>query len=223
MFGLLGGLVGGAMRGAIARPRGGGALGGLLSGNRGSGGGGQQRSQSPEPSKDAPAPREEQEASGQTKPQEQQPVTQQQPPTQAPVEAQATQITLPRTQQQAAQQSPLRGLADDPVAAPDPTKRASEPVPEPAQIVNKTAMPTPTARPINEQLGATPTLLAQDGVQNQIMDSGSNRQIFPLQEGNPSRQPSLGPQAYTADQGYRYVGPTTVDGAMPSRKYRSRV
>lgn len=165
----------------------------------------------------------EQEASGQTKPQEQQPEPQQQPPTQAPVETQSSQIEMPKTQMQASQQSPLKGLADDPVAAPTPIKRASEPIPEPARIVNRTAVPTPTARPADEQLGATPTLLAQDGVQNQIMDSGSNRQVFQFQEGNPSRQPSLGSQAYTADQGYRYVGPTTVDGALPSRQYRSRV
>jgi hypothetical protein len=223
MFGLLGGLLGGAMRGGMMRPRGGGgALGGLL-GNRGgkSGGGGMQRSQAPEPSKDAPMQAEPQEQSGQTKPQEQQPQAPQQPPTQAPVEMQSSQIELPKTQQQATQKSPLSGLADDPAAAPTPAKRAGEPVPEPAQIVNKTATPTPTARPMDEQLGAVPVMQAQDGVQNQLMDSGSNRQLFEFQEGNPSRQPNLPNQSYSADQGFRFVGPTTVE--LPSRQYRSRV
>ena len=224
MFGLLGGLLGGAMRGAIARPRGGGALSGLLSRQRGGGGGGgQPRNTEPMQSKAAPAPQEQQEQSGQDKPQEQQPEPQQQPPEKAAVETQSSQIEMPKAQQQAAQQSPLKGLADDPVAAPTPVKRADEPIPEPAQIVNKTAMPTPVARPMDEQLGATPTMLSQDGVQNQLMDSGSNRQIFEFQEANPARQPDLPNQSYSADQGYRFQGPTTVEGAIPARKYRSRV
>lgn len=206
------------------RPRaGGGVLGGLLSRNRAGAGGMQPRQQAPAESKDAPMQQEAPEQSGQTKPQEQQAAPPQQPATQAPVEQQAAQIEMPQMQQQAAKQSPLRGLADDAPAAPNPVKRADEPVPEPPQIVNRTQTMTPTARPADEQLGQTPMLLAQDGVQNQLMDSGSNRQIFQFQEGNPSRQPQLGKQAYTADQGYRYVGPTTVEGAIPARQYRARV
>lgn len=224
MFGLLlGGLLGGAARGGIARAAGGGgALSGLLN-RRGSGQGGQPRQQAPEASKDAPMQAQPQQQSGQTKPQEQQPQAPQQPPAQALVEMQSTQIEMPKVQEQAAKTSPLAGLADDPAAAPAPTKRADEPVPMPAQIVNKTPTPTATARPMDEQLGSAPRMLAQDGVQNQLMDSGSNRQIFQQQEGNPSRQPNLPKQSYSADQGYRYVGPTTVEGALPSRQYRSRV
>ena len=200
-------------------------MGGLLSRgkNGGGSGGGGQRNTEPMQSKAAPMPSNPQEESGQIKAQEQQPEPQQQPPTQAPVETQSSQIVLPKVQQQAAQQSPLKGLADDPVAAATPTKQVGDPIPEPAKIVNNTATPTPTARPMDEQLGATPVILAQDGVQNQLMDSGSNRQLFPFQEANPSRQPDLPNQSYSADQGYRYEGPTTVDGALPSRKYRSRV
>lgn len=225
MFGILGGLLGGGLRGAMMRPRaGGGVLGGLLSNRqRGGGMGMQPRQQAPAESKDAPMAPEPQEQSGQTKPQEQQAAPQQQPAVQAPVEQQSAQIDMPQMQDQAAKQSPLKGLADDVPATPSPTKRADEPIPEPAQIVNRTATPTATARPADEQLGQTPTLLAQDGVQNQLMDSGSNRQVFEFQEGNPSRQPQLGKQAYTADQGYRYTGPTTIAGAIPARQYRARV
>lgn len=223
MLGILGGLIGGGLRGGMMRPRGGGALGGLLS-NRNRGGAGMQpRQQAPVESKDAPMQPEPQEQSGQTKPQEPQPTPQQQPPMQAPVAQQSAQIEMPTMQEQAKKQSPLSGLADSAPAAPTPTKRADEPVPEPAQIVNRAPTATPVARPMDEQLGATPTLLAQDGVQNQIMNSGSNRQVFEFQEGNPSRQPQLGKQAYTADQGYRYTGPTTIAGAIPARQYRARV
>jgi hypothetical protein len=57
-------------------------------------------------------------------------------------------------------------------------------------------------------------------LRNQLLDSGSNKQPFPYQDGNPSRKPNLPNQSFSADQGFRYSGPSGVEGALPPRRYR---
>lgn len=130
------------------------------------------------------------------------------------------QITQPATQEKAEKSNPLAGLVDEAPAAPEPKKRADEPVAAPQDVTNKTDVMTPVARPSSEVVGQTPMLEPTELLPNRLMDSGTNRQPFDYQDANPSRSPDLPNQSYTADQGYRYQGQTTVGGAMPSRRYR---
>jgi hypothetical protein len=226
MLGLLGGLLSGGARlaagGAAGRAMGGSALGGLL--NRARSAPMQSASSAPAPvaNKDAPMQAEAQEQSGQSKAPEQATQPAQQPYQQPLVANTADKIEQPAMQEKAEKASPLAGLADDAPAAPEPMKKPDEPVAQPQQVVNKTPTMTPVARPVQEQVGQTPQMRMTDVLQNQLMDSGTNRQVAEYQDGNPSQPVDLGKQEYTADQGYRYVGPTTVGGAMPSRMYRMR-
>ena len=184
----------------------------------------QSASSAPAPSalNDAPMQAEAQEQSGQTKAQEQEAQPAQQPYAQPLVENAADKIEQPAMQEQAEKASPLAGLADDAPAAPAPIKKPDEPVAQPQQVVNKTPTMTAVARPVEEQAGQTPQMRMTDVLQNQLMDSGTNRQMAEYQDGNPSQAVDLGKQEYTADQGYRFVGPTTVGSAMPARQYRMR-
>jgi hypothetical protein len=118
-------------------------------------------------------------------------------------------------------EQPLEGLLDEAPAAPAPQDKASDNQPPPPQtVVNKTDTATPVARPVEEQFGEIPVAPQPDTLRNQLLDSGTNTQPFDYQDANPSRQPSLSGQTKSADQGYRYVGPTGVDGALPARRYR---
>ncbi len=215
MFGLLGGLLGGGLARGIGRGRGGGALGGLL--NRGKGGGQQDRPQQAEPSKDAPMSQAPEEQGGQQQA-EQQPQKPMQPQAQQPV-ANEMAADIKEAQPQKPE-PPLQGLLDEAPAAPAPQDRPSDSQPAPPQtVVNKTDMATPVARPTDEQFGEIPVAPQPDTLRNQLLDSGTNTQPFDYQDANPSRQPSLSGQTKSADQGYRYVGPSGVDGALPARRY----
>jgi len=217
VFGLLGGLLGGGIARGLGRGRGGGGgvLGGLL--QRGKGGGQQDRPQQAEPSKDAPMTAAPEEQSGQQQA-EQQPQKPVQPPAQQPVATEmATEIKEAQPKQP---ETPLTGLLDDAPGAPAPQDKPSDNQPPPPQtVVNKTDTPTPVARPVEEQFGEIPVAPQPDTIRNQLLDSGTNKQPFDYQDANPSRQPSLSGQTKSADQGYRYVGPSGVDGALPARRY----
>jgi hypothetical protein len=217
LFGLLGGLLGGGLRGAIGGRLGGGALSGLLN-KRGGGGQQQQRNTQPEPSKDAPMTQAPEEQGGQQQA-EQQPQQPQQPQAQQPV---ANQMAAEIQEAQPKQpEAPLQGLLDEAPAAPKPQDPAGDGQPPPPQtVVNQTEMATPIARPVDERFGEIPVAPQPDTLRNQLLDSGSNTQPFDYEDGNPSRQPSLSGQTKSADQGYRYVGPSGVDGALPPRRYR---
>jgi len=205
LAGLLGGLVGG------------GVLGGML-GNRQRGGGSQPRNTQPEPSKDAPMAKEPEEQAGQTQAEEQ-PQKPQQPPTQQPPAQQMAQ-QIEQAQPQKPPQ-PLDGLLDPAPGAPEPQDTPGDNQPPPPQtVVNQAEEQTPVARPADEQFGEIPVAPLPDTLRNQLLDSGTNEQPFDFQDGNPSRQPSLPNQSYSADQGYRFVGPSGVDGALPPRRYR---
>lgn len=213
MFGLLGGLLGGGIRRGLG---GGGALSGLL--NRRGGGAPQQRQSAPEPSKDAPMSQAPEEQGGQQQA-EQQPQKPVQPQAQQTVANEmATEIKESQPQKP---ETPLKGLLDEAPAAPQPQERqASNEPPPPQTVVNKTDMATPVARPADEMFGEVPAAPKLDTLRNQLLDSGTNTQPFDYQDGNPSRQPSLSGQTMSADQGYRYVGPSGVEGALPPRRYR---
>lgn len=217
MLGLLGGLLGGGIARGRGRGGGGGALGGLL--QRGKSGG-QQQDAPPqaEPSKDAPMAQAPEEQGGQQQA-EQQPQQAVQPQAQQPMADQmATDI---QEAQPKKPEPPLQGLLDDAPAAPSPQDKPADNMPPPPQtVVNQTDMATPVARPVDEQFGAIPVSPQPDTLRNQLLDSGTNTQPFDYQDANPSRQPSLSGQTKSADQGYRYVGPSGVDGALPARRYR---
>ena len=117
--------------------------------------------------------------------------------------------------------APMEGLLDDAPAAPKPQDRPADNQPPPPQtVVNQTDMATPVARPVDERFGEIPVAPQPDTLRNQLLDSGTNTQPFDYQDANPSHQPSLSGQTKSADQGYRYVGPSGVDGALPARRYR---
>lgn len=217
MFGLLGGLVARAVAPRIASA---GVLGGLLNRNRGGMGGVQQGGQSPASSKDAPMEAAPQEQAGQTKAETQVAQPQQQPFKPVAAAQASEQIEQPAAQEKAEKSNPLTGLLDEAPAAPEPQKKGDQPVAPPQDVTNKAEEMTPVARPSSEVVGQTPLLQPTQLLPNRLMDAGSNRQPFDYQDANPSRTPDLPNQSYTADQGYRYVGQTTVGGAMPGRRYR---
>ena len=157
------------------------------------------------------------EQGGQQKPDEQ-PQKPVQPQAQQPVANEmATEI---KEAQPPKPEEPLKGLLDDAPAAPSPQDKPADNAPPPPQtVVNKTDMATPVARPTDEQFGEIPVAPQPDTIRNQLLDSGTNTQPFDYQDANPSRQPSLSGQTKSADQGYRYVGPSGVDGALPARRY----
>lgn len=215
MFGLLAGLIGGAMmRGMAARRPMGGALSGLL-GRRGSGGaspmGRNQTAQAPAPSQ---SPMQTASAAPQ---QEKQPQPEAPPPEAAAPQSQPLVNSAPT--EMSTKPQALSGLLEDPkpiAAAPPPSP--DRPIPT-QSIVNTTDSPTPTARPITEQFGSVPSPEPSEMV-DRITDNPP-RLTVELPDANPSKTPDLGKQSYTADQGYRYPAPASVGSmSMPFRYKR---
>lgn len=202
MFGLLGGLLGGAMR-------------------RGGGGGGSSMptyaARAPQSIPDTPEPPE---PSGQTKAPEPQQQAPAQPPEQPMVQTAAPEIAKGQPIQQQQQQSPVSGLLDEakPSAAPKPTDTDSPP--EAPSIVNRTDTATPVARPQEDQLGQVPRLEKPDLITNQLFDSGTNRQRMEFQSGMPDKTFDTSGSEWTPPMGLQYQQPTTVAGSVPARRYR---
>lgn len=208
---LLGGLLGGVL---------GGGIGGGLAARLGS----RRQSSFSQPSSSAPAvnraapmaPEAEEAPRQEAAPQQaQQPEPARQPPQPVPVQQATAEVQQPVAQQQAQQQSPIKGLLDEAPAAPPVESSGTDSQPEAPSVVNRTAVPTPVARPANEQVGQVPSLFRSDGVLNQLLNSGSNKQPFSYQEGLPARTPSI------EDRQFTFQGPTSVAGALPSRRYRT--
>lgn len=204
---LLGGLLG-----ALG---GGGGLRSML-GNRGGGGGGG-FSRAPAVDRSQPQEAEPQEQPQQVAPQKRQPEPEKQPDQPLAAEQVGTKIAEPVVQQQAEQQSPIKGLLDDAPASKEADSSGTADTPVAPSVVNNSEEMTPVTRPADEIAGSTPTLFKTDGVLNQLMDSGGNRQPMDFQEGMPARTPSI------EDRSFQFKGPSSVDGALPARRYRARV
>ena len=213
-MGLLGNLLGGIGGGF------GGGIGGGIRGmmqRRSSGGGGSSFSSAPATNKTQVNEPEPQEQAQQTEPQQAQPEPDKQPPQPQFAKQAAEDISKPVAQQKTETASPISGLLDEaPVSKPvDASGTQEEPVAP--SVVNNAETMTPVSRPADEQAGQVPTLFQSDGILNQLMDSGSNRQPVEFQEGMPSRTPSI------EDRSFQFQGPGSVSGALPARRYRARV
>lgn len=207
---LLGGLLGGL--------GGGGGLRSMLGRKGGGGGGGGGFTSAPAVDRSQPMAPEAEEQPQQTSPQKRQPEPEKQPDEPQAAEQVATKIAEPVVQKQAEQESPIKGLLDAPPASqPADSSGTAEQTPAAPSVVNNSEEMTPVTRPADEIAGSTPTLFKTDGVLNQLMDSGGNRQPTEFQEGMPARTPSI------EDRSYQFKGPTSVAGALPARRYRSRV
>lgn len=196
---LLGGLMGGAMR------RGGG------------GGGSSMPTYSARAPQAAPMAPEPQEGSGQTRAQKPQQAPDQQPPEQPMVQQAAKEVATAQPAPQQQPKSPISGLMDD------PKPQAQQPQtdqPEPPSFVNKTPTPNPVARQQDETLGQIPQLNKPEGIANQLLDSGTNRQRMEFQSGMPDKHFDTGGSDWTPPLGLSYQQPTTVAGSVPARKYR---
>lgn len=202
---LLGGLLGGMLGGGLA---------GRLTGMAGARRQGQMQSSSaPAVAKISPmAPEPEESAPAVSA---QQPEPERQPPQPMPVQQATSEVQAPVMQQQAQQQSPIKGLLDEAPASPAVESSGTDKQPQAPSVVNRTDVPTPVARPANEQAGQVPSMFKTDGVLNQLLESGSNRQRFSYQEGMPARTPSIEGKEFS------FQGAGSVAGALPPRRYRT--
>lgn len=210
---LLAGLLGGALRGGGL----GGALRGMAGGRRG--GGGSSGSTTPYPSpvnRDAPAAPEPEAQPQQQADVRTQPEPPQQPAQQPPTEQVAAEVAKPAVQQQAQNQSPIKGLLDEAPASKAVPTGGTQDEPIAPSIVNRTETMTPVSRPSDEQVGYVPSTFKTDGVLNQLLESGNNRQPVEFQEGLPSRTPNIEGASFS------YKGPSSVAGAIPARRYGMR-
>lgn len=213
---LLGGLLGGGLRGGFGGGFGGG-LRGMIGSRRQSSSSSGPQSSSVTQNRDAPLAEEPQEQPRQVA-QKEQPEPEQQP-AQAPppVQQVAAKVAEPVAQQQAEKSSPLSGLLDKAPSTPSvDSSGTTSGEPAAPTVVNRTQTMTPVATPAQEQVGVTPQPFRNDGVLAQLMESGSNTQPTELQEGLPSRTPAI------EDRQFMFQGPSSVAGALPSRRYRMR-
>lgn len=213
--GLLGGL-GGGFGGGFGGGLGGG-LRGMMGSRRQSGSMSSPQSSSVTQNRDAPLAEEPQEQPQQVA-QKEEPQPEQQP-AQAPppVQQVAAKVAEPVSQQQAEKASPLSNLLDEAPSTPSvDSSGTTGGAPAAPTVVNRTPTMTPVAAPAQEQVGVTPQPFRNDGVLAQLMESGNNRQPTELQEGMPSRTPAI------EDRQFQFQGPSSVAGALPSRRYRMR-
>jgi len=119
--------------------------------------------------------------------------------------------------------SPTDGLLDDAPPAPKPsedvTTAGSDAVP---QVVNQTDEKTPVAETVaGEELGDAPQAKPTE-MADQIGKKPPKklpRVRVPFQSGNPSKQPDMPNQEYTADQGYAFQGSSTPEDMFAPPKY----
>lgn len=220
MFGLLGGLLGGAMRGRMGH--GGGILGGLR--KSGGGGGGEHMSgyaaRAPQSEPFEPEPQEQ---SGQQHAERQQEAPPQQPPEQSPVTKMAPTLQSGASvaQQRQESRSPISGLLGDTKPAAPPRQAEQDVPPAPPSISNKTNSLSPVAPQQEEQLGFIPRMHQTDVLHNRLFDSGSERVKMEYQEGMPAREVDTSDSEWTPPMGLSYRQPTTVAGSVPAPRYRS--
>jgi hypothetical protein len=195
-------------------------LGGLLGGGmrRGGGGGSSMPTYSARAPQAAPMAPEPQEPSGQTRAPRQQEAPAQQPPEQPMVQQASQEVAKAQpVQQQQQPKSPLSGLMDEAKPQPSPPQEGT---PEPPSIVNRTPTMTPVAKQQDETLGQVPQLSKPEGLANQLLDSGTNRQRMEFQSGMPDKHFDTGGSDWTPPLGLSYQQPTTVAGSIPPRRYR---
>lgn len=119
--------------------------------------------------------------------------------------------------------SPTDGLLDDAPAAPKPsddvTTAGSDAVP---QVANQTDAKTPVAETVaGQELGDAPQAKPTE-MADQIGKKPPKklpRVRMPFQSGNPSKQPDMPNQEYTADQGYAFQGSSTPEDMFAPPKY----
>lgn len=216
MFGLLGGLLGGALRGGLARGGlGGGALRGLI-GRRQSQGG----SSMPTYGGRAPQAVEQPQAESSAPPPPSEAPRQQESPPQQPNEQPMVQEA--GAELQAAQaKSPVHGLLDDTKPAAPPPPADTDRPPQPPSIVNRTQTSSPVAPQQSETLGFIPQVEKTDTLPNALFEAANHRTDTPFQSGLPDKTFDTSGSDWTPSLGMQYQQSTTVAGSAPGRRYRS--